>query len=418
MLARNGAVSLINNVLNAAVCGRPPRRTPTPTPTPTPGDGTTPGTGAGARPEPVLTARRGARHRPAAAQRSRADSRATVRRADAAACTDGFRATVRGRHDRARRLPPRRQAHRQPDSSPFRVSCTPRPAGTGVTARVTFKDATRAKTLTLRYRACAAPACSSPARARRDSPDEPACRRVPRPPGLRRGAPALARRRSLAAAPRVLVARRRRRPAPRCPRASRSWCCADHAARTRPTRTRARIESVARAAAADRRPDRPSRARPCTTAAEGRAGCTSGSPGGRTDTRAGSARRPHEAHVHRVAHLAHALHPPGHGLPRRPGRTPLPRRRRQALDADADAAASSSRRRSRSRPPTPAVRSRWPPARARTSCRNSRAAPARSRSTGPTGSRARSAPRRRTGASGSARTPSPGWPDASAAAFR
>ena len=35
-------------------------------------------------------------------------------------------------------------------------TCGPLPAAHKVRARVTFKDATRAKTLTLRYRACAA----------------------------------------------------------------------------------------------------------------------------------------------------------------------------------------------------------------------------------------------------------------------
>ena len=67
--------------------------------------------------------------------------------------------------------------------------------------------------------------------------------------------------------------------------------------------------------------------------ADGR-GCASGSPGGPTGTRAGS-RRPHQAHVHRVEHRGQALHSPGHRLPRRQRRAPLPRGRRQALDADA-----------------------------------------------------------------------------------
>ena len=41
--------------------------------------------------------------------------------------------------------------------SPFRVFVQASAGGTHVVrARVTFKDATRAKTLTLRYRACAA----------------------------------------------------------------------------------------------------------------------------------------------------------------------------------------------------------------------------------------------------------------------
>jgi hypothetical protein len=87
---------------------------------------------------------------------------ATIRRprsgpgSPAASCTTGFRATVTG-HQIKRvvfSLDGKRIASRT--GSPFRVVV---PALTGrhnVTARVTFKDATRAKTLKLGYRACAA----------------------------------------------------------------------------------------------------------------------------------------------------------------------------------------------------------------------------------------------------------------------
>jgi hypothetical protein len=42
------------------------------------------------------------------------------------------------------------------NGSPFKVSVKATPGRHIVSARVTFKDATRAKTLTTRYRACAA----------------------------------------------------------------------------------------------------------------------------------------------------------------------------------------------------------------------------------------------------------------------
>ena len=121
---------------------------------------------------------------------------------------------------------------------------------------------------------------------------------------------------------------------------------------------------------------------------------------------------------HRVAHRAQALCPPRHRPPLRPRRTPVPRRRGQALDADSTwqvlhrggAHALLPRRRRPVR-----VGDERPVA---TFCRNSRAARARSRCTGPTTSPARSGPRSRTAASGSAHAPSRGWRSASAAGSR
>ena len=68
-------------------------------------------------------------------------------------------------------------------SSPFRVHVHAGRRRHSVRARITFKDATRAKTLTLRYRACAAAGAPARAGARRGSPDEPQRHAVPRPPG-------------------------------------------------------------------------------------------------------------------------------------------------------------------------------------------------------------------------------------------
>ncbi len=74
-----------------------------------------------------------------------------------AACNAGFTATVRGREIKrvVFMLDGKRLASRF--GSPFRVHVPPAFAGSGhLKARVTFKDATRARTLNLRYRACAA----------------------------------------------------------------------------------------------------------------------------------------------------------------------------------------------------------------------------------------------------------------------
>ena len=75
-----------------------------------------------------------------------------------ASCNAGFTATVRGREIKRVVFSDRRQVARQPDR--FAV---PGPRSAGVRRQavfsrhdVTFKDATRARTLTLRYRACAA----------------------------------------------------------------------------------------------------------------------------------------------------------------------------------------------------------------------------------------------------------------------
>lgn len=112
LLARNGQVSLINNVLDNSQCVT------------TSGEGT--------------------------------NGRATLRRGAREDCTDGFRATVRGRRIErvVFRLDGRRIGTRT--SSPFRVFVKATPGEHRVTARVTFTDATRARTLAFRYRACAA----------------------------------------------------------------------------------------------------------------------------------------------------------------------------------------------------------------------------------------------------------------------
>jgi len=86
-----------------------------------------------------------------------------MRRAPQEACTAGFHAAVRGRliERVVFSLDGRRISSRI--RSPFQVFVRAAPGRHKVTARVTFKDATRAKTLRLGYRACA-PAVLHPRR--------------------------------------------------------------------------------------------------------------------------------------------------------------------------------------------------------------------------------------------------------------
>ena len=140
VLARNGGVTLDSNVINASTCA-------------TPAGGTTPGgtpgavAGGGQAPPASRTTRLGTATliaRPRTPGRSRA------------ACVDGFRVAVRGRRI-ARvvfRLDGRRVADRT--GSPFEVLVRGSASSRRVTARVTFTDATRAKTVAFDYRGCAA----------------------------------------------------------------------------------------------------------------------------------------------------------------------------------------------------------------------------------------------------------------------
>lgn len=154
LLARNGQVSLINTVIDRSMCGTsntPPSVTP---PTGTPSATVPP---AASTSTPPTTSQR-----PPASQttvRTRNGS-AVLRRTDSTtggACTDGFTATVSGRQIRrvVFRLDGRRVAGRR-SGTRFRVNVRGLPGRHTVTARVTFKDATRARTLRRAYRACAA----------------------------------------------------------------------------------------------------------------------------------------------------------------------------------------------------------------------------------------------------------------------
>jgi ice-binding like protein len=152
LLARNGSVTLINNVITNSMCTTPA----TPPPGPDSGSGSG-GAGSGSTGSGTVT--------PPPASGTTVETRlgtATLTRtpppsaSGQRACTAGFSATVRGRQIRS--VVFRLDGRRVPGTtkSPFRVTLRAKDGRHKVTARVTFKDATRAKTLTLAYRACTA----------------------------------------------------------------------------------------------------------------------------------------------------------------------------------------------------------------------------------------------------------------------
>lgn len=150
LLARNGQISLINNVLDLGGCatGSTSPTAPTPTTSPTPPTGTPTGnpTPPGVTSSPVTVSQRTPTR----------DGTAIIRRTPDEACADGFSASVRGRMIRrvvfsmdGKRLVTRGR-------SPFRVFVRAANGAHTIRARVTFRDATRARTLSIGYRACAA----------------------------------------------------------------------------------------------------------------------------------------------------------------------------------------------------------------------------------------------------------------------
>jgi Ice-binding-like len=153
-LARNGAVTLINNVLDNSRC------TTGSTGPGTPGGGTVPGGGT-APGAPESPAARSARLATEAAQASNPKSTTTrngstsLQRTPHATCTSGFRATVHGKLIKRVVFSLDGKKIQSQAKRPYVVFVRALPGAHNVTARVTFKDATRAKTLALGYRACA-----------------------------------------------------------------------------------------------------------------------------------------------------------------------------------------------------------------------------------------------------------------------
>jgi hypothetical protein len=166
MLARNGQVSLIENTLTRPLCATGPT-TPPSGETPggeTPGGGTPGGPGTASPTTPGTTGSaaapgngsRLASGRGAKGPRSSRNGRATVRSAPREACTEGFRATVNGKMIQRVAFSLDGKSIGSRTNSPFAMSVRAAPGAHEVSARITFTDATPAKTMTLPYRACAA----------------------------------------------------------------------------------------------------------------------------------------------------------------------------------------------------------------------------------------------------------------------
>lgn len=148
VLARNGQVSLIDNVLTRPLCAA--GSTPT---------GSTPGTtgGGSSKGKKTGTHSKGSGH--GANTKSGPGSRngtAVIRPSPREACTSGFRATVSGHKIKRVVFSLDGKTIGSRTGAPFAISMRAAPGLHRVGARVTFTDATRAKTMTLPYRACAA----------------------------------------------------------------------------------------------------------------------------------------------------------------------------------------------------------------------------------------------------------------------
>jgi hypothetical protein len=161
MLARNGTISLINNVLDGSMCGS--RSTTGSTPTTTGATPTSGPTTLGAvspagtvQALPVSQAPVPTRNGTATLRRTSILRGTPLAPTPSGACTEGFRAAVRGRLIRSVVFSLDGRRISRQSRSPFQVVVRSLPGAHRVTARVTFRDATRARTLTLGYRACGA----------------------------------------------------------------------------------------------------------------------------------------------------------------------------------------------------------------------------------------------------------------------
>jgi hypothetical protein len=169
VLARNGKISLINNVLDGSRCRTAttsPSGTPGTTPSGTTPSGTTPpgttplGTSPSRIPPSAVTPPErgipttlvGGKTQPNVTPKGTA----RITRVPGEACTDGFTAAVRGRLIKRVVFSLDGRRISSLTRSPFTMFVWAPPGHHMVRARVTFRNATRAKTLALGYRACAA----------------------------------------------------------------------------------------------------------------------------------------------------------------------------------------------------------------------------------------------------------------------
>ncbi|HEX5713000.1 MAG TPA: ice-binding family protein [Solirubrobacterales bacterium] len=171
MLARNGQVSLINNVLTRPLCATGPT---TPPSEETPGGPGTVAPGAGSPSEPGAPGSAAAPGTPsvnpgrtlpgrgAKNPRPARNGTAVVRPVPREDCTEGFRATVRGNLIERVVFSLDGKSIGARTGSPFAMSMRAAPGAHQVRVRITFKDSTRARTVTMPYEACAAVLLSPP----------------------------------------------------------------------------------------------------------------------------------------------------------------------------------------------------------------------------------------------------------------
>ena len=152
LMARNGSVVLDNNVIDGRRCGS---RSTVPLPSGTPPTGTTPTgtTPTSAQAPPASSSRLTTRNGTATLRRVRRAPGARLR-----PCAEGFHATVRGKMIKRVVFSLDGKRIRSRSRSPYSVYVPARLGNHKIRARITFTDATRAKTRTLNYRTCAAAA--------------------------------------------------------------------------------------------------------------------------------------------------------------------------------------------------------------------------------------------------------------------
>jgi len=167
MLARNGQVSLINDVLTRPLCATgsttpPSSETPggpgtvSPSAPETPGSAAAPSSGSAVAPGRTLPGRR------AKAPRPSRNGTAVVRPVPREVCTEGFRVAVSGKMIERVVFSLDGKSIGSRTGAPYAMSMRGAPGAHQVRVRITFKDATRAKTVTLPYEACAAVLLSPP----------------------------------------------------------------------------------------------------------------------------------------------------------------------------------------------------------------------------------------------------------------
>jgi hypothetical protein len=171
LLARNGQISLINNVLTRPHCAT---ETTTSSSGGTPGGAAPTGTPAATAPagskKPVRGSAgagnkgkgKGAAGKSTGVRKATGNGRATLRSAPREACTSGFRATVRGHMIGRVVFSLDGKSIGSRINSPFAISVRATPGAHQVSARATFTDSTKAKSMTLPYRACAAAVLQPP----------------------------------------------------------------------------------------------------------------------------------------------------------------------------------------------------------------------------------------------------------------